>query len=117
MERRQFLQTTLALGAAMLPGGKLTASGLLSPSPMVEPSMPIWDAAVDGRWNIVKQWLKRDPSLIAVTGDVGIGKNMSLLHLAVAARFFANPGELATMLRQEQDVKNVKSNPIGFAMG
>ena len=28
-----------------------------------------------------------------------------------------NPGELATMLRQEQDVKDVQSNPIGFAMG
>ena len=86
MQRREFLQGTLALGVAgMLSGVELVANNGL---PTVKPQMPIWEAAVNGHWNIVKQWLQHDPSLIAVTGDyfefVGCNiKKLPLFHLAV----------------------------------
>jgi len=74
MQRREFLQSTLALGAtAMLPGTGLAANNGLPASaaiPAVEPLMPIWEAAVNGHWNIVEQWLRRDPSLIAMTDTI-----------------------------------------------
>ena len=88
MERREFLRKGLALGVAgLLPGAGLMASDCLS---LVSetPLEPIWDAAVNGRWDIVKQWLKRDPSLIGITGSATIrdcpSNESTLLHLASA---------------------------------
>jgi ankyrin repeat protein len=92
MKRRQFLHGALSLGAAgLLPGVGLTASGgLLSASvvPAVEPLIPIWEAATGGHWNIVKEWLRRDPSLINVRGSIGsdeaIYQDVTLLHEIVS---------------------------------
>jgi ankyrin repeat protein len=85
MKRREFLQKGLALGAtALLPNVGLPANaGILSSS--VEPLMPIWEAAVGGHWSIVKEWLRRDPSLINVSGKVRIHDwmyKLPLFHLA-----------------------------------
>ena len=89
MERREFLRKGLALGVAgLLPGVGLTANDCLS---LVsgKPSEPIWDAAVNGRWDVVKQCLRRDPSLIGVTGEATIQdflfKGLTLFRLAAAS--------------------------------
>jgi len=56
----------------------------------------IWNAAVNGDWETVKQWLEREPSLIEVTGEVfietlndddgeeydSVSTNLTLLHIA-----------------------------------
>lgn len=67
MKRRDFLRNTLMLGTSgLLPGTGFAATcGLLN----AEPLEPIWNAAKGGRWNIVKEWLTLDPSLIHVRGD------------------------------------------------
>ena len=91
MERREFLRKGLALGAAgLLPGVGLTANDCLSLVSGI-PSEPIWDAAVNGRWDVVKQWLRHDPALIATTGNVVFGINCNyekstLLHVAVGLK-------------------------------
>jgi ankyrin repeat protein len=69
----------------MLPG--ITVPALATA--VVEPQEPIWEAAVNGHWNIVKWWLQRDPSLINVIGEATfekkeVCKELTLLHLAVA---------------------------------
>ena len=43
---------------------------------------PIWEAALDGDWDTVKELLQHDPSLISVTAVYCCYK-MSLLHLAL----------------------------------
>jgi ankyrin repeat protein len=43
---------------------------------------PIWEAAVNNDWDTVKEWLRRDPSLINITQN-DEGYEMSLLHLAI----------------------------------
>ena len=43
---------------------------------------PIWEAAIAGDWDTVKEWLKRDPSLINTPGVVH-HFNVSLLHHAI----------------------------------
>jgi ankyrin repeat protein len=43
---------------------------------------PIWEAAVNNDWDTVKECLRRDPSLINITG-MDEGYEMSLLHLAI----------------------------------
>ena len=58
------------------------------PKPVVKPKEPIWDAAVNGQWEVVKQCLGRDSSLITVTGTATIRyyecNDLTLLHLAAA---------------------------------
>ena len=53
-----------------------------------KPLMPIWETVVGGHWDIVKEWLERDPSLINVTDNVRIRssgyKKTTLLHVASA---------------------------------
>ena len=85
MKRREFLRKGLALGTAtMLPNVGISAL----PVRVTEPLMPIWEAAVGGHWNIVKEWLRLDPSLINVTGralifDGGcLKEELPLFHLA-----------------------------------
>ena len=46
-----------------------------------EPLMPIWNAAVGGHWNIVKEWLRREPSLVNVTGRAMLGEGQHCEHL------------------------------------
>jgi len=46
----------------------------------------IWEAAIDGDWDAVKEWLKHDPSLITVTGFVSGGLEAALLHVALMHR-------------------------------
>lgn len=41
----------------------------------------IWEAAVKGQWDIVKQWIERDPSLIGITGDVQLWDYYNLCYL------------------------------------
>ena len=87
MKRRQFLRGALSLGAGgLLPGVALTASDWILPEPAVEPLMPIWDAATGGHWDIVKEWLRLEPSLINFRGGVTVGKDrweqLTLLHIA-----------------------------------
>ena len=52
----------------------------------MEPKEPIWEAAVNGHWDTVKQWLGQDSSLIAITGDASLDgyefRGLTLLHLA-----------------------------------
>jgi len=47
----------------------------------------IWNAAVNGDWETVKQWLERDPSLIDVSGSITIDdrkfNDLTLLYLAI----------------------------------
>ena len=59
MQRRQFLRGALSLGAtALLPGVGVPAQwDRLTPA---KPLIPIWEAAVEGHWGIVKEWLRRD---------------------------------------------------------
>lgn len=47
-----------------------------------QPEEAIWNAAVDGDWNAVKQWLELDPLLIGVRGHERSHVNTTLLHLA-----------------------------------
>ena len=89
MQRREFLRNGLALGAtASLSGAGLTAQDWISPISTTEPLLPIGEAVVGGHWHIVKEWLRRDPALIAVTRGATLGgknwKNLTLLHLASA---------------------------------
>jgi ankyrin repeat protein len=48
---------------------------------------PIWESAVNGDWNTVKEWLQGGSSINDVTGEGMLGKReykiMSLLHLAL----------------------------------
>ena len=85
MKRREFLQGVLSLGAAtLLPGSvPLSAAVLTAPAtvPVATPSMPILEAAIGKRWDIVKQWLAIDPSLIAIRE--GKHNDRTLLHLAM----------------------------------
>ena len=89
MKRREFLRKGLALGAtAMLPGAGLSASNLIPAIPavpvlasVVEPSMTIWEAATAGHWGIVKEWLRLDPSLTAITGRAMLGEGKHCEHL------------------------------------
>jgi ankyrin repeat protein len=53
---------------------------------VLEPRQLIWEAAIEGDWHIVKEWLQRDPSLITVTGNLRDINNLSLLHLALEYR-------------------------------
>ena len=52
------------------------------------PKIPIWDAAINGQWETVKQYLIRDPLQIRITGTATIRnyicEKLTLLHLAVA---------------------------------
>ena len=85
MKRREFLRKGLALGAAgLLPNIGLSASGWLPPVSEATSSEPIWQAAVNGHWNTVKQWLRRDPSLITVMGKLSLSNESyaTLLHQA-----------------------------------
>ena len=81
MKRREFLRKGLALGAtALLPGTGFTASSWL---PAGKPLMPIWEAALGKHWDVVKEWLCLDPSLINVTGEaMRRYSGLTLLHLA-----------------------------------
>jgi len=82
MRRRDFLQATLSLGAAAFLPGSVPLSAAMSSTPatvpVAAPLIPIWDAATSGHWDVVMQWLKLDPSLIAVRGE----HDSTLLHLA-----------------------------------
>jgi hypothetical protein len=49
---------------------------------MSDTLLPIWEVAVDGDWHIVKEWLRRDPSLINVTGAAVRYNGLTLFHLA-----------------------------------
>ena len=121
MRRRDFLRKGLALGAtALLPEVGLTASNLLSAAPIVpvvEPLIPIWEAAVGGHWNIVKEWLRLDPSLVNITGEFMWGKKLTLLHLA-ANLWNSDVDVLKHLVTQGADV-NAKSEdgdtPLHFA--
>jgi len=108
MKRRQFLRGALSLGAtALLPGIGVPAQwDWLAPA---EPLMPIWDAAIEGHWHIVKQWLRREPSLVSVTGYVcfpyGYEFEWTLLHLAAA--YCADVRVLEYLVSQGADVNAV----------
>ena len=87
MKRREFLQKGLALGATLLPGFGLKASEWLPLSSVVADDdlvNQIWQAASDGHWNIVKQLLELDPTLITVMGELPISNKAyaTLLHQA-----------------------------------
>jgi len=87
MKRRDFLRNTLVGATALLPGAGLSASSWIPTSP--EPLIPIWEAAVGGHWNIVKEWLQRDPALIGVTSNIEINEStfhdVTLLHEIVSS--------------------------------
>jgi ankyrin repeat protein len=120
MKRRQFLRSALAGAAALLPNVELSANNWLASIPAVEPLMPIWEAAVGGHWGIVKEWLRRDPTLINVTGDVTHRNHnvegLPLFHLAS----MLNPdvGVLEYLISKGADV-NAKTkfcfSPLHFA--
>ena len=95
MRRREFLRSTLAGAAALIPGSGAAATWdeiaaavpaipvptVPVPTVPVEPLMPIWDATVGGHWSIVKEWLRRDPSLMNVTGRAMLGEGQHCAHL------------------------------------
>ena len=80
----------------------------------IEPLMPIWDAAVAGHWDIVKEWLWRDPSLINVTGEASVAdwmseyKDLSLFHLAVA--WCSDVEVLKYLVSQGADVQKTRGS-------
>ena len=104
MKRREFLRKTIAGAAALVSGSGVPTNWDWIPIPTDESlgtevvnmilhskmykSASIWEAAVDGHWSIVKEWLRLDPSLIAVTDGATLWgyyyHKMTLLHLAVA---------------------------------
>ena len=107
MKRRDFLRNAMIGTTALLSGDGLSASNLLPSKSANAPSMLILEAAVGGHWHIVKEWLRRDPSLINVTGkarlpDVyklkGFGVKMTLLHLAASY----NSVDILDLLRNPQ---------------
>jgi hypothetical protein len=92
MERRQFLQSTLAFGAVGLLPDSFQNNELVKAvakhfpdgewkfvqnqdEEIPPPTERIWDAALGGRWHIVKEWLRRDPSLISAFGEPWITVN------------------------------------------
>jgi len=90
MRRREFLRSTLAGAAALTPGSGVAAQwdeivaavpAVPIPTVPVEPLMPIWDAATGGHWSIVTEWLRRDPSLINVTGRAMLKEGQHCAHL------------------------------------
>jgi ankyrin repeat protein len=91
-------------------------------APVVEPSLPIWEAAIGGHWNIVKQWLRYDPSLIAIVDWADFpdkyAYKVNLLHLA--ATFNSDVGLLKYLVSLGADVNAVPDNedsksPLHFA--
>lgn len=128
MRRRDFLRNGLAIGTtALFSGIGLAATGgppasSAEPVVVVEPLPPIWDAAIAGRWNIVKEWLQHDPSLIGITGDATLHdveyKKVTLLHLAVILNF--DVMFLDYLIAQGGDVNAVAKGwetPLCFAAG
>ena len=81
----------------------------------------IWEAAVMGRWDIVKQWIERDPTQIAVTGDIQfwgfyILSDLSLFHLAFM--FCTNVEVLKYLVSQGVDVNATTAHgwtPLHYA--
>ena len=88
MRRRDFLRNTLAGAAVLVPGSGASVNwDWLTSVPVVEPLLSIWEAAVGGYWNIVREWLRRDPTLINVTGNAMLcnhNTKLTLLHLTSA---------------------------------
>ena len=46
----------------------------------------VWDAATEGDWEAVKEWLQSDPSLITATGWMSDCADSTLLHIALVHR-------------------------------
>ena len=87
MQRRQFLHRGLCLGAGcLIPGVSPSLSSIVPvAASLTEPLQPIWDAAVGGNWDTVRQWLQFNPTLISVTGkteDYFGDDTIGLFHLA-----------------------------------
>lgn len=134
MKRRDFLCSGLWIGASavfptVFPNGGLAAIELPSFVPAVsaaEPLMPFWEAAVDGHWHIVKEWLRRDPSLVNAAAAYSdcwhiwhtredplryyFSEKMTLLH--VAGAFNPNVGFLKYLVALGADV-NAKKGESG----
>ena len=88
MQRRQFLHSGLCFGAGcLIPGAGPSLSSIVPATALAEPLQPIWEAAVGGNWNTVRQWLQLDPTLISVTGQAAIigDVTLNLFHLTAAS--------------------------------
>ena len=78
MQRRQFLHNGVCLGAACLipvaSPSLASAVPAVSPlaAPLTEPLQPIWEAAVGGNWDTVRQWLQINPNLIGALGEMRV---------------------------------------------
>lgn len=66
------------------------------------PLEPIWEAAMGGRWETVKEWLTLDPTLIHATDDANDEK--SLLHYAVQGNENADIEVVKYLISREADV-------------
>ena len=140
MKRRDFLRNTLAGAAALVPGSGasvnwdwITSIPAVEVDGSIEQRMidianriagdlpPIWEAAVGGHWGIVKEWLRRDPTLINVTGNITLHdneyKNLPLFH--VVSGLNPNVEFLKYLVSLGADVNAAggedKASPLSFA--
>jgi ankyrin repeat protein/mannitol/fructose-specific phosphotransferase system IIA component (Ntr-type) len=85
-----------------------------------EPSQAIWESAITGHWDTVKEWIQRDPSLIDVTGAVMIRgyehQEVSLCQLAAMSN--VDVGILKFLVANGGDVlaKGQRMTPFHWAI-
>ena len=79
----------------------------------------IWEAAVNGDWETIKQCLEREPSLIDVTGTATMDErkynDLTLLHLAVMQA--CDMKVMKFLVSCGADINGIQPNPNGEIYG